>query len=448
MEMSLRRAACSSLARGLRAAWAYLTGRWSAHVGQAGLALFAQAVLSGMSFLTTVLLGRVCGLEELGLYALTFTVLVTVTVLQESLIGTPYTVFCQRLTACELPQYTGHALILQAGLAVIVMLGLSVACVWLALGSGPAGLGAALTALLVTIPFHLLRLFVRRVLLTRLDLVRVCGLDVAWAVLQLGSFLALIRLGLFSAVTVLLSMGMAGLIPSLIWLRRGGIRLCSSRQGLSQELRRHWKFGRWLCGSQLSDLTQRYAIHWLLLALLGVAATGLYAACATVVVLLNPLILAIGSLLGPKAAQAYRAGGAPALRHVTDTATVVAMLPMAIFSLLLIGWGDPLVQMLYQEDGAWPHEGLISLMTLTVLATTAGFAADNGLGVLERPAISFQAGLGGLALSIAVAASLVSHWGVLGAALGGFLGAAVMSAWRWAAFAQLTRQPDYVGGPA
>src|SRR2546429_36531 len=56
-------------------------GSWSRFVdtdsGNNALALIDQAVVSGTSFLTTILIGRWCGASELGIYALGFSLLVS-----------------------------------------------------------------------------------------------------------------------------------------------------------------------------------------------------------------------------------------------------------------------------------------------------------------------------------------------------------------------------------
>ena len=56
-----------------------------------------QGVVSAARFVTNVVIGRACGKEELGLYALGFSVLLLVVCAQESLVTTPYTVFGNRL---------------------------------------------------------------------------------------------------------------------------------------------------------------------------------------------------------------------------------------------------------------------------------------------------------------------------------------------------------------
>jgi len=55
-----------------------------------GLSIFDQCIVSGLNFLTTVV-GRWCGLSELGYYSLAFTVVVVLMALQEPLLVAPLT---------------------------------------------------------------------------------------------------------------------------------------------------------------------------------------------------------------------------------------------------------------------------------------------------------------------------------------------------------------------
>src|SRR5207302_10185209 len=75
------------------------------------LAVLDQAVVSGASFLTTILIGRAAGPEQLGLYVLGFTWAVLIVSVQESLIAAPYTVFGNRLQGACRAAYAGSVLV-------------------------------------------------------------------------------------------------------------------------------------------------------------------------------------------------------------------------------------------------------------------------------------------------------------------------------------------------
>src|SRR5437764_1423163 len=75
------------------------------------LAMVDQGVVSAARFGTNVVIGRVCGKEELGLYALGFSVLLLVVCAQEALVTTPYTVFGNRLAGTRRAARAGSALL-------------------------------------------------------------------------------------------------------------------------------------------------------------------------------------------------------------------------------------------------------------------------------------------------------------------------------------------------
>ena len=75
-------------------------GSWSRFFatdsGNHALALMDHAVVSGTSFLTTILIGRWCGASELGVYSLGFSLLVSWGCVHQSLIALPYTIYRHR----------------------------------------------------------------------------------------------------------------------------------------------------------------------------------------------------------------------------------------------------------------------------------------------------------------------------------------------------------------
>ena len=61
------------------------------------IALFDQGVVSITNFATAVMIGRVCGKAELGVYSLAWTLITVATGIISTLISAPYTVFGPQL---------------------------------------------------------------------------------------------------------------------------------------------------------------------------------------------------------------------------------------------------------------------------------------------------------------------------------------------------------------
>ena len=81
--------------------------------------LFDQVLVSGTSFVTTVLIGRVLGKGQLGLYVLVYSVVIVLLEVQNSFIASPYTIHSPRLDQLRQAQHTGNALGLSIGLAAV-----------------------------------------------------------------------------------------------------------------------------------------------------------------------------------------------------------------------------------------------------------------------------------------------------------------------------------------
>jgi O-antigen/teichoic acid export membrane protein len=410
-------------------------------------ALVDQAVKSGSNFLTAVVIGRFCGLDQLGVYALAFALLVFLAVVQESLIWTPYIVYSPRLNRDDQPAYAGTALLIQALFTLAGMLLLAATGGVLSLGIGPPGLAPVVWVLVATAPFYLLREFVRRLLLARLDVATVLGIDILVAAIQLGGFVALYWSGILSAVTACAAVGASCLISTGLWFSLTKTRFQVNLSNLRRELGRHWSFGRWICASQLADAGHGYTLHWLLAVVVGTAATGVYAACSSIVLIFNPLIFGIGAVLVPRASQIYASGGHAELRRVVWKTTAFLGTSMSILCVGLAFFGDAALRFLYHGDGYAGYGLVITLLAVTTLVATLGFAAEHGMWVLERPDINFKIAACGLAVNLLVAVALVGTWGVLGAAIAQLCGMSLVSAAQCAVFVQFSaREPSPADG--
>ena len=434
----------STVRRSLR----WLSGQFGKTSRKGVLALFDQAVFSGSNFLTTVMIGRFCGLDQLGVYSLAFAVLIFLAVIHESLIWTPHTNYSQPLKHDDRPEYAGTILFIQglftlAGVTVLLVLaGL------LSAGFGPAGLAPVMWVLAAAAPCYLLRELIRRLLLARLEVAKVLVIDVMVAIVQFGGFLALYWYGGLSAATACAVVGIACLVISVGWFATTATRFVIRPRNVGGQLRRHWSFGRWICASQMADSAHNYALHWLLAVALGTAATGVFAACSSLVLIFNPLVLGIGSVLVPRASQVYADGGNDEIRRVVWKTTAFLAAAMTVICLGLALFGDSALQLLYDGEGYAGHGLIITLLAVATLAGTFSFAADHGLWVIERPDINFMVRASGLAITLTVSFLLIGKWGIVGVAIARLIGMSAASAAQCTLFARLTKGRVSPGGAA
>ena len=192
---------------------------------KSGLSLIDQGVVSGTNFLTTVLIGRVCGVDELGIYSLGFSLLVFTTNIHESLILAPYTVYVNRLEPQKRAEYAGSILIHHILLSAVAMLCLSAFAFALMLEFGPQRLILLIWLLVGVVPFTLLKEFGRRFMLAHLHLMTTLILDIAVAILQIGGLLWLAYTDNLSGIIAFYAVGVASGVGGVIWLVLTGTKM-------------------------------------------------------------------------------------------------------------------------------------------------------------------------------------------------------------------------------
>jgi len=404
--------------------------------GTHALALADQAVVSGASFLAIVMIGRWTDPGELGAYAIAISLLVSALAIQEALISLPYAIRWRRPpeTAAE---HAGSALThsaLLSGLAVVFLaataLGLS------AHGAAPSVVTMTWT-LTAVLPFALLREFGRRFAFARLHLAQALILDAAAAAIQLAALLWLGWTGRLSAVTACAALGGACGLTALVWLYLARADFAIRPSQAPATIKQSWGLGKWLFAGQIIMQAQIYAPYWLLLAVAGAAATGVYSACMSVVAFANPLIMGFSNILTPKAVLAWKEGGGARLRRQAIQDALALGAVTALFCAAVLLAGEDLVRLLYHGKEYEGHGATLTVLALALLAAAVGMPATNALASMERPRAIVWAGSIGALLTTVLVWRLMAEWGLLGAAYGVLVGNIAGSVGRWAAFLAL-----------
>jgi O-antigen/teichoic acid export membrane protein len=405
----------ASPAAGLLPAMAARLARVAADplVHKSALSVFDQAVVSGTSFLTSVILGRMCLREELGVYYLALSIVFFVRGVQEQLVSAPYMIYCNRRSGAELARFAGSSLAHQCVLLVttsVVLAGLAIA------GVLPAGLQGAIWLLLAAAPLMLMREYIRQLLFAHLQMRGAIVLDVAAAVIQvagLGLLVAADRLTLSTTLAVLAAS--AGL-PAAVWL---AVKRQPMRVRLADavaDFRHNWTFARWALASQLLACTTPYVMPWVVALTHGEAQTGTLGACSTLVGLSNMFMMGLCNFLSPRAARAFAEGGLAELRAVLWKTALLFAVSLGTICVVGFAAGEAIAAGVYGPqfgDTGW----IIGVLSLSVLANSMGVTAGNGLWAMERPSANFVADLFSLGVVIVATISLVPLWGPLGAAL-------------------------------
>lgn len=387
------------------------------------LSLIDQAVVSGTNFLTTVFLGHT-DQAELGVYWLGFNVVLLATCTQGALISSPYTVFGSAMSQDDRAAYAGSTLRHQWGLSGLLTLLLSVAGLCIAFGLGPASFGAVDWMLAAMLPFILVREFVRRVAFAHFRLRMVLALDISVAGLQLLGLSLLWATNLLTAGTAFGAIGVACAVAggaTFFFMRS---HFAVPRSGALANLKLNWSFGKWAFAAQLVLLAAASVVPWLLTLLAGADDTGRFAACTSMIMIVNPVLIGLNNFLGPQAIQVFQRNGLPALRRMTWQISLAGVSMVSIVVLLLWASGGQLLVFVYGRKFVG-NEAIVSILAINILGFAVGMGVENGLTALHRPDLVFWSNLFCLLMTLAAGAPLIMSYGVVGAAWAAVLGTAV-----------------------
>ncbi len=348
------------------------------------MSLADQAIVSGTSFLTTVLVGRWTLPSELGVYSMGISLLASLLAIQDSLILLPYTIQRHRPTGTPGHQL-GTALVLNGLLTGIGVLVLTATAWSLSAQHAEPALVSMIRVLALIAPLALLREFGRGIAFAHLQVTNALVLDAAMAAAQLGALGWLGWTGRMSAAAACAALGGACAVAGGAWLclARGGLSIRPDR--LWETTKQSWGLGKWLCASQITLSVQGFGTYWLLPLLLGYSTTGVYAACMSIASLANPLIAAFRNILTPRSVLALREGGVMRLRRQVIQDALLLSGAMVLFCIVIWFAGKDVMRLLYPGKEYEAERYVIAVLAAAVLASAAGFPASNALASMERP---------------------------------------------------------------
>ncbi|MCC7086355.1 MAG: polysaccharide biosynthesis C-terminal domain-containing protein, partial [Pirellulales bacterium] len=344
-----------------------------------------------------------------------FSIVLLATCVQGALISSPYTVFGNRMERNARAAYAGSALVHQWALSGLITSILTIAGIGIAFGSGSASFGIVEWILAVMLPFILIREFIRRVAFAHLRLRTVLALDVGVCLMQIGGLTALWASDSQTAGTAFGAIGVAcGIAGGAAWFFMRS-HFAPSRKNALADLRLNWSFGKWAFGAQVALLAAAYTVPWLLAFLMGTDDTGRFAACMSIVMVVNPILIGLNNFLGPQAIHVYQREGLSALRRLTWRFSLVLFGLLGLVTLLLwFAGGDLLVRIYGQKFSG--NQLVVAILAINILASALGMGMESGLTALQRPDFVFWSQLSGLAVTLTAAVPWILQQGVVGAA--------------------------------
>jgi O-antigen/teichoic acid export membrane protein len=397
-----------------------------------------QAVVSLASFASTVIVGRVCGREELGIYVLATTMFWLLVGIPNALTWTPFTSRAPRMSPERRASYCGSITI------HTVLLTLALAGVFQIAGLlPPAWFGQSRwfsTMCLALVPFTAmmtLREHVRRLCLSQVAAREILALDAPIAVAQLLLLLWLTHSGRLSANTALLAVAAACLV-CVVWL----IAHRAEFQFRPRLAAIHWsynlQFGRWLLAVSIAWLLADSFYRWIVGWQYGLDGLGRFASAQAVVLFINPLLLTATNFGRALSANRLASGGMPELRRFTFQATVLVTIVAGLAFLALAAVGGPLVRMIFGDQYSGLG-GIVATLCLGMLVRIAGDPIDSSLAALREGRAMFVAIIVQLAVVVLAGVPLIARCGLNGVGYTMALAYGATAAIQWYWFLQCDR---------
>jgi O-antigen/teichoic acid export membrane protein len=406
------------------------------------LACVDQAVVSGASFLTLIMVARWTDAAQLGIFAILISVLGMAAAVQNSLVSLPYTIQLHR-RADRAGEHAFSSLLQSAALSLCAAVLLSAAAAVLGLLGGNASAVRCVWTLAAVLPFFLTKEFARDFAMARLQVPVALVLDASASIAQLGILIWLASSGRLSPFSACAALGVACAITASGWLYATRSDFAVKTAHLATMLGEAWRLGRWLLLSRLAILAQGYSTYWLALLIAGAASAGIYAACMSVVGFANPLMLGLYNLLLPRSVLAWKDQGPKGLRDRAVKDALLLGSIMGIFTLVVLIYGERIMRVFYHGGAYDEHGATIVLLSVGTLVAAVGLPAANGLATMERPRPMAVVAGGSTVLNVLLVWICLIHWGLLGAALGVLAANSIAALGRWVAFLRnLNDAPD------
>ncbi len=402
-----------------------------------------QVVVSATSFLTLMLIARLCTVAEVGVFHLAWTVVGFLRTTQERMLSNPYLVFVHQ-TGQDEATFLGSSLFFQAVFAAAcsVLIGLaSMAFLWL---REPAGLGAVLLVFIAAAPFILLRDHVRAICGANFRFELALAMDICVCLLQLGGIIGLAATDTVSIHTATVAMGVACFVPTFFWLQRRPQPFRVQRDRLAADWRDGWSYARWLVLARAVGIGGFYVIPWLIVWFVDSSAAGRFATCSNLVGLSLMFIMGANNYFQPRTVKAFHEAGVRAMLRSLFETIAILLVVLGLVALCFFWGGGWLLAWIYGPSYAG-YGSVVFLLSLSMLAVCVSIASGNGLAALGKPRGYFWGELAYCVVAIFLAWWLIPRYGLNGAAIsliGGGLAASVITAGTLARLVAIERRRE------
>ena len=373
-----------------------------------------QAIVSATNFLTTIIVGNACGADQLGVYAVGFSIVLLAMAIESSLVSTPFTVLSQSANEKNPERRLGGSLT-NLGLVCLVVLAIQLVAWVVARPFLSAGYDQIFQTVLIATPFFAARSYARKVLLATFNAKALLILDLVACTFQL---LALWQLASNEFLTPPFAIGVAALCNLIgfgVFLLTQRHQIAFEKSSSKKQIVENWNFGKWLVGEQTLTIISIYGSPWLLVLLLNSETAGVFAACCSITGLVNPFMIGLGNYLLPKfssefANQKYSQKSYWYYMSLT-------LLVVGVFALTCAIFPDRLLGFFYPDDSYSGFGLILAIMSVRTLLGSLGLIAHYALVAMHRQRVSLYASIVCIVVFFVSSLILIPWLGIVGGAI-------------------------------
>ena len=402
----------------------------------AQLIVLDQTVVSGVNFLTSIMLARALAPGIYGEYVLVYSILLFVKNIHLAVVTTPTMLPSVITQGTRTTNFKSEAATLHAcfvGLALPALI--ATAILWSA--AAPITVRPAVLVALCFATFGVLNQeFVRRLLFGQLSRKAAFVNDVLSYGGQLGGILALASSGKMTVESALVMIGVASTTAAIVGVRqcRFSVPYLSFNRRL---MARYLHYGKWLTATHLFLWIMDRWYLYILAIYLSTTDTGVFAACLAILGAANVLFLALENHVLPIGSRILAELGPAGLRRKCRPLFLGVVVVTGLASAGIIIYSSQILRVLYGSDYQ-EYGHVLGLLSLFVFVGSLGRISGTALKVVSKTKQIFYGYSFAVMFTLGTAIMFVTRFGLEGAAVGHVLGNAVTTLWLAVSFLRAT----------
>lgn len=389
-------------------------------VRKGSLAILDQALISGSNFAIGILLARWLAPNEYGVYALTFSIFLLLSQIQQALLLEPQSVLGPAEFSRRLPEYLGALLWLYVGLAAAIVVVLGGTSATAHLLEHASSLSRALAGVGIAAPSILLYWLVRGACYVKLASRTALSGSALYCIVLVVTFFGMHGSHSMSPLAAYLLMGLGAIAAStLLLIQLGPSMQLGNGSFLWRVAKEHWIYGRWALASAVVTWLPWNVYYSVLGHYWGMDATANYRAAMNFLLPLGQTLTALSLLAHPIVAKKLAQRGSTGV--LSQGPEIVALYGGAaiLYWLVVLPLRSQLFKLMYGN-----HYSDVSWMPWIAVASIfwfAAFAPPIVLRAIQSPISVFTMyGAAGI-VTLAIGIPATAAWGIRGVCIGTML---------------------------